>query len=67
MDGAPKKWEQMAIAKPKYVQSWRDKGGTQLGTALQRVAEVSLATSQALGVPVASVFMKRMNKYINIP
>lgn len=67
MDGAPKKWEQIAIAKPKYVQSWRDKGGTQLGIALQRVAEVSLATSQALGVPVASVFMKRMNKYINIP
>ena len=56
MSGGPKKWEQVRIAKPEYVQACREKGSPQR-------AEVSLA----IGVSVASVFIDGMNKYMHIP
>lgn len=38
--GGPRRWEQTTIAKPKHVQSRREKDNTKLGSTLQRVAEV---------------------------
>lgn len=58
----PKRWEQVSIAEPKYVQSCREKGGTRIGAALQRIVEGSLA----IGVSVASGFINGMNKYMTI-